>query len=405
MKVRRRLPGLALASSLASVLAWAASGLAAPARPEAAAQGALKKAAADYRARRYAAAGTKLTKALGGCGDDQCAPATRAALLRDLGTMQFRQGDTAAASQSFTDALALAPDLDLDARYDKPDVRAAWNDAKDRAANAAKASTTPPPAEPAPPPPAPEPEPSPPPPSIDEEAKAQGPARYEHLWIGVAGAFDMLVFPSGRDLCKLTPQGLLGNSANLYCTNPDGTDFPTRDDTAQNAALVPGQAGNINGGLQIGDLRAMVSVDYAFSPAVLVGARVGYVMNTYQGSVAVQDGRAYGHPIHAELRGTYLFGKEPLANVGFAPMVFVGGGLSEFDAHLASDVMIEGVAGTRRVNVWITDGPWFVTIGGGVRYQFSLRAAFTAAVRINASFKGNGVLPTAGPELGFQYGF
>ena len=133
--------------------------------------------------------------------------------------------------------------------------------------------------------------------------------------------------------------------------------------------------------------------------------RAGYVMNTYKGTVAVQDGRAYGRPIHAELRATYLFGKEPLANVGFAPMMFIGGGLSEFDAHLASNVAIEGVAGTRRVNVWVTDGPWFVTVGGGMRYQFSLRAALTAAVRLNASFRGNGVLPTAGPELGFQYGF
>jgi hypothetical protein len=405
MKPPRPLRQLSLASSLACALAWAASGLAAQARPEASAQAALKRAAADYRAKRYATAGTRLTKALGGCGDDQCAPATRAALLRDLGTMQFRQGDTAAASQSFADALGLQPDLDLNARYDKPDVRAAWNDAKERAANAAKASN-PPPEEPAPPP-APEPAPSPPPPPPDEgeEGKTQGPPRYEHLWIGVAGAFDLLVFPSGTDLCKLSPRGLVVNSVNAYCTNPDGTDFPTRMSNAQNEALVPGEAGTIKGGLQIGDVRAMVAVDYAFTPAVLVGVRVGYVMNTYQGTAAVQDGRAYGRPIHAELRGTYLFGKDPLANVGFAPMAFLAGGLSEFDGHLATDVTIEGVAGTRRVNIWVTDGPWFVTVGGGMRYQFSLRAAFTAAVRLNASFHGNGVLPTAGPELGFQYGF
>jgi len=91
---------------------------------------------------------------------------------------------------------------------------------------------------------------------------------------------------------------------------------------------------------------------------------------TYPGTVAVQTGRAYGHPIHVEARVTHLFGQEPLA-------------------HVAR----------------VTDGPWFLTLGGGVRYPFSLRAAFSAAVRVNAAFDGNGLLPTAGPEVGFQYGF
>jgi hypothetical protein len=118
----------------------------------------------------------------------------------------------------------------------------------------------------------------------------------------------------------------------------------------------------------------------------------------------VQDGRASGKNFHAEVRGTYLFGDEPLAHIGFAPMAFVAGGMAEFDGHLASDVMIQGVAGTRRVNVWITDGPWFVTVGGGMRYQLSLRAAFTAAARVNFAFQGNGLLPTFGPEVGFEYG-
>ena len=79
----------------------------------------------------------------------------------------------------------------------------------------------------------------------------------------------MLVFPSGNDLCKLSPSGLVANSINAYCTNPDGTDFPTRTTSAQNDALMPGEAGTVNGGLQIGDFRALVAVDYAFSPAVL----------------------------------------------------------------------------------------------------------------------------------------
>jgi hypothetical protein len=384
-------------ATLACVLAFEANARAADARPEAAAQSALKKAAVDYRAKRYAAAGAKLQKALGNCGDDGCAPATRAALLRDLGTMQIKQGDSESASKSFADALAVEPDLELDARYDRPDVRAAWNEAKQHAADAAKASKEP---EPPPPPP-----PAPPPP-VQEEAPAPPPSppHYAHLWVGVAGTFDLIAFPSGVDLCKLSSQGLVTNANNAYCTNPDGTDFPTRQSRDQNDALVPGQAGTTTGGLSFGDVRAMATLDYAVLPSVMLGVRVGYVMNTYPGTAAVEDGRAYGKNIHVEVRGTYLFGNAPLAHVGFAPMAFLAGGAAEFDGHLATDVVIEGVAGTRRVNVWITDGPWFVTVGGGVRYQLSLRAAFTAAARFNFAFQGNGLLPTLGPEVGFQYG-
>jgi hypothetical protein len=40
-----------------------------------------------------------------------------------------------------------------------------------------------------------------------------------------------------------------------------------------------------------------------------------------------------------------------------------------------------------------------------VRYQFSLRAAFTGAARVNAVIGGNGLMMTYGPEVGVLYGF
>jgi hypothetical protein len=404
------------AAALGCLILFGQSALAAERRVEAAAQAALKKAAADYRSKHYAAAAERLEKASRACGTDRCTPATTAAVLRDLGTMQFRQGDTSAASKSFADAIAVAPDLNLNRRYTTPDLQAAWDAAKANAASnasgtgsfgeATTGSPTTPPPEAAP---APEPPPSPTPPApVDEDAERPNaaPGAYEHLWIGVAGAVDFLVMPTGNDFCRLTQGGFPANSSNAYCTNPDGTDFPTRASPDQNNALVPGRGGDIVGGLQIGDIRIMAAVDYAFSPSFLLGVRGGYVLNTYPaGGVAVHDGRAFGRSVHAELRGTYLFGHAPLAAVGFAPMVFVGGGISEFDGHVTADVTLNGIAGRERVNVWVTDGPGFATVGGGFRYQFSLRAAFMAALRVNAAFFDNGLLPTAGPEVSFQYGF
>jgi hypothetical protein len=149
----------------------------------------------------------------------------------------------------------------------------------------------------------------------------------------------------------------------------------------------------------------MASLDYALSASFLLGARLGYVFNAYPGEAAVSTGHALGPKVHAEARATYLFGQEPLAHTGFAPMVFVGTGISEFDTHVSSTVTLDNVAGQQPVNIWVTDAPFFVALGGGVRYQFSLRAAFTAAARLNAVIGGNGFTTTYGPEVGVLYGF
>jgi len=55
--------------------------------------------------------------------------------------------------------------------------------------------------------------------------------------------------------------------------------------------------------------------------------------------------------------------------------------------------------------LWLTGGPWFLAAGAGARYQLSPRAAFHAALRVNAAFSQGGVLFTFGPEIALQYGF
>jgi hypothetical protein len=148
----------------------------------------------------------------------------------------------------------------------------------------------------------------------------------------------------------------------------------------------------------------MLSVDYALNPNVLVGGRMGYVANTYTGAAASKDGRAAGFKVHVEGRATYLLGADPLTHAGFLPMGFAGLGLAEFDGHATSVVTLSNVKGQQPVDVWRTDGPFFVVLGAGGRYQFSQRAAFTTALRLNLAV-GNGALATYGPEIGLAYGF
>jgi hypothetical protein len=227
---------------------------------------------------------------------------------------------------------------------------------------------------------------------------------YVHFWLGVSMSVDVTALPSATSVCSLTSNALPANSSNYYCTTPYGVDFPTRANTSQNDALVKGQSGEAGGGLQSGDVRALLSFDYAVSASFLLGARFGVVLNGYPGSAAVTDGHALGPPIHAELRGTLLLGDHPLAHSGFAPLLFLAGGVGEFDASSSVGVLTMGVPGIRPMVAWKTGGPGFAALGAGLRYAFSPRVAFSMALKGSLAF-GGGFFPSIAPELGVQYGF
>jgi hypothetical protein len=118
----------------------------ADAHTEAVAKDALQKATTDYSAMNYAGAAARLTKAVQACGANHCLPGTKATLLRDLGTMQFRAGDKNGASKSWGDALTLDSTLTLNPNYDASDVGTSWEDARASAGlPAGTISTKPPP--------------------------------------------------------------------------------------------------------------------------------------------------------------------------------------------------------------------------------------------------------------------
>src|SRR5581483_7421372 len=129
----RRPFAAAAAFALASLLA-AAPAHAIDRRAEAAAKDAIKKTAADYASGDYATAAARLDKALAGCSGNKCSTDTKAFVLRDLGTMQFKMGDKDAAANSFAQALSIDHDIDLSSKYEAPDVRAAWKKAQSLAA-------------------------------------------------------------------------------------------------------------------------------------------------------------------------------------------------------------------------------------------------------------------------------
>ncbi len=98
----------------------------ADARTEKAAAAALKKAKADFGAMNYGTGATRLQKVLRACGETKCSPQTRAALLMDIGAMQFKKGSKDEANLSFVAAAKLQPGVTFDPAFDSPELRAAF---------------------------------------------------------------------------------------------------------------------------------------------------------------------------------------------------------------------------------------------------------------------------------------
>jgi hypothetical protein len=231
--------------------------------------------------------------------------------------------------------------------------------------------------------------------------------RYVHLWIGFAGSVDVTTVPSASDVCALNASGTPVSSG-FYCTNPDGSDFPTRTTPTTSGTArvpVPGRSGVSEGGIVTGDVRLLVTIDYAVNPNFLTGARFGYVDQSYPGAAAGNDGHGATIPIHLELRETYLFGNAPLARSGFAPYAFFSAGYAKADTSQISAEEEVGVTGQRPVVVWKLGGPYFVAAGVGARYAFSPRVAFLTGIKAALPFGSGGILPSVAPELELQYGF
>jgi hypothetical protein len=220
---------------------------------------------------------------------------------------------------------------------------------------------------------------------------------FARVWIGVSSSVDLALLPSGSDVCRRSSP-----TPAYFCTNPDGTDYPT---TRESAALIAGHAGNPPGGFAAGTVHVLLTFDYAVTPSLLLGARFGYVAESYTGNAAVTAGRALGVPLHGEVRGTYLFGREPLVRGGLAPFAFLAAGVSHFDMSTTVGGRETGIVGNKALEAWVVGGPWFAALGAGVRYAVSPLIGFWAGAKLSAAFGSGGLMGVASPEVILQRGF
>jgi hypothetical protein len=235
---------------------------------------------------------------------------------------------------------------------------------------------------------------------------------FQRFWGGIAGSLDFFYVPSVNDVCKLGATGTTTLTAgNPYsCVDPDtNANFPGLDGK-KNMAIAPSAPGTgdqVAGGFARGNLRVLLSFDYAVTPNWLIGGRAGLVFLT---DPAMADPKApfafkNGWGVHIEARATYLIGKNAIMQT-FAPMVFAGGGVGEFDAFLAVPISFTNNTPPQTQHAWVTAGPGFAAAGAGVRFLLSKRVAATGAAKVELAFGGSaGSLFGIAPELGLQLGF
>jgi hypothetical protein len=254
----------------------------------------------------------------------------------------------------------------------------------------------------------------------------KGEARMNRFWVGLGTQLDIFVMPAATDACIVDPNS--GKILTAYqCVDPSSgahQNFNFPGSTANNQAIVKGNRDGVGGGVAVGNLRLMLSFDYALNKNMLLGARAGYVLFT--DSATGTPGRAFA-PFHAEVRYTYLVGpSNPLTQGAASLMIFGALGVGEFDAFVPVTV-VSNITGSTPLscsgqsnqvntnsqtigacteNAWTTAGPVFAALGTGVRFRLGNFVALPIGVKLEGAFGGSaGFLFGIAPEAYLQFGF
>lgn len=134
-------------------------------------------------------------------------------------------------------------------------------------------------------------------------------------WIGIHGAFDLLYQGGNSDACG-------ADSTNTSCFAL-GSEFPIQGEIPRNRADGPPVGQKTATGFAPGQIRFLLSYDYAFSPSMMIGLRAGY---------AIMGAPKDFLPVQAEARFRYYF--SGLDSASFRPYVGIGGGMAEVNGRV-----------------------------------------------------------------------
>jgi len=224
-------------------------------------------------------------------------------------------------------------------------------------------------------------------------------------WISVWVA-PTLAMVSGDNVCT---DG--GSAGSFVCQR--------EDDSKYGGTPTQGQANNVNFGFGVGPVALGLGFDYLVGDSVTLGGRVGFA---FGGATAPE---ASFFPVHIEARGAYYFTKNPFADVGVRPYVFLGAGAAQVDVPVDVEVVEDGEAcraenpddfaspcdpeyphASERIQTlkaYKQAGLGFAALGFGVAFAPAEPVAIHLGLRGGVTFPV--VVPVVAPELGVAVGF
>lgn len=385
---------------LGSMLLAAGSALAAP--RDASALSLVEEATADYAAKKWKSAGSKLKRALKQCGKGQCSDPVRARVYRALGAVQIAGFKDA---QAGSEDLAYAVQADPEARFEQElatrDVLAAYEamGGPSGTVKASKASATKEPAKK---------KPSKRRPAkveedeedeeeldepgdgeifLDEEEPATkardtsgGKASSQKKnFVSLAVQQDLLLLTGDERTCG-------GDSYRCFDSDKAYTETP-----------YPDGGNGVSGGFALASTRLLVGYDRLLFDQLLAGARVGFAFG----------GAPEGFlPLHLELRAQYYFAERPFAKNGLRPYAGLGFGLAQVDAKVNVEVYADEQAylagDARELEAWRKAGRWFLAPTVGAGYAFASSSSIFVELRTAILFGDGGFAPAV--AVGYAHG-
>jgi hypothetical protein len=327
----------------------------------------------DYLGTRFKDAERKLQKALKACGKRGCSSPLLAELHRDLAVV-YIEGlkQKAKGKKEMQAALRAQPELQLDPDLTTPDVEKAFV-----AAGGVVAQPEPEPdeavqldEEPAPPP------------AAEDTGSEGGPKN----WLSLSFQQDMLLYSATTDVCT---------GAEQYQCFLQGQSY--------SEPIYDGSGNQLQTGFGFATRRILLGYERRFGDSVTAGVRLGFA---FGGSPKATTPDAQGFlPLHAELRGSYWFGEQPLAGTGLRPYAGLAAGIGEVDGHVAVEYFEDEagyLAGRKgQLDAWRKTGNTLVGLHAGAAYAPTPEHAVLLELRLLQMLGAS----ATGFALGLGYAF
>jgi len=312
----------------------------------------------DYLGTQFKEAEQKLQKALKTCGT-QCSAEVRGQLQLDLAIVYIaglkKKGKGEKAMQA---AIAADPSIQLSPDFTSPEIEKVYaaaggvagaesapahehdeGDAEDEAESKA----------------APEPE------------RPADPGGARRNWLSAAFQLDMLSYKQTTGVC---------NGAAQYQCFLQGQSY--------SEPIYPGSGNQLQGGVGFGTKRVLVGYERLIGDNLTAGLKLGFA---FGGSPKATNGRGSAFlPFHAELRGSYWFGKAPFAHEGLRGYAGLAVGVAEVDGHVSVEYYVDangynqGAKG--KLDAWRKTGNTLVGLHAGVAYAFEKEQQLFLELRI-----------------------